>query len=190
MKYTRKAVLTGAFSALAFILMLLEFPLPFIIPDFIKLDFSELPALICAFAAGPLWGGAVCLIKNLLHLTVSTTGGVGELANFILGAAFVIPAGIMYKKTHSKKGALISVLASSVIGAVVSLPINYFITYPFYTNFMPLDAILAAYRVFVPSINSLIQALAIFNMPFTFVKFLIDSAVTFLIYKRISRFFK
>ena len=59
MKYTRKAVLTGAFSALAFILMLLEFPLPFIIPDFIKLDFSELPALICAFAAGPLWGGAV-----------------------------------------------------------------------------------------------------------------------------------
>ncbi|MBR4941280.1 MAG: ECF transporter S component, partial [Clostridia bacterium] len=65
MKYTRKLVITAIMSALAFVLMLLEFSVPFVIPDFIKFDFSELPALICAFAVGPIWGGAVCLIKNL-----------------------------------------------------------------------------------------------------------------------------
>lgn len=186
----KKITLTGIFSAIGFLLMLLEFPLPFIIPDFIKVDFSELPALICTFSAGPLWGIAVCLIKNLLHLTVTTTSGVGELANFILGVALVLPAGLIYKKKHSKKGALLSVIVGSLVAAIVSLPINYFITYPFYMNFIPQEAILSAYRVFMPSIENLFQALAIFNVPFNFVKYSADALITFAVYKRLSPFFK
>lgn len=190
MKNIRKLVLTGIFSGIGFVLMLLDFPLPFLIPSFIKLDFSELPALICAFAAGPVWGVAVCLIKNLLHLLVTTTGGVGELANFLLGAAFVLPAGLFYRFRKTKTGALWGCLAGAALAALVSVPVNYFITYPFYMNFMPAEAILAAYQALLPSVNSLLQALVIFNMPFTFGKFAIDATVTFLIYKRLSPFLK
>ncbi len=190
MRNTRRLALTGIFSAMAFLLMLLEFPLAFVIPDFIKFDFSELPALICAFSAGPLWGGAVCLIKNLLHLTVSATGGVGELANFLLGICFVVPAGAVYKKARTKNGALIGCVIGAVVGSVVSFPVNSFITYPFYMNFLPEEAIIAAYRVFIPSLESLWQALLIFNLPFTFFKFAADSTITFLIYKRISPLLK
>ena len=186
MKNTRKLVLTGIFSAIAFLLMLLEFPLAFIIPDFIKFDFSEIPALICGFSAGPLWGGAVCLIKNLIHLTMTTTGGAGELANFLLGACFVVPAGFIYKFNRTKKGALMGCLAGSALGAIVSFPVNLFLTYPVYSKFLPIDAILELYRMFVPQIETLNQALLIFNLPFTFVKFLIDAIITFFIYKRIS----
>ena len=91
------------FSALAFILMLIDFSTP-VIPSFVKLDFSEIPALLAAFMFGPLEGMAVCLFKNLLHLTVTSTAGVGELANFLLGAAFAGTAGIIYRKKHKAEG--------------------------------------------------------------------------------------
>ena len=159
-------------------------------PPFIKLDFSELPALIASYAAGPLWGGAVCLLKNILHLMNTTTGGVGELANFLLGAAFVIPAGLLYQAHKNKKGAFLGAAIGALSAAVISLPVNYFITYPFYTNFMPMEAILDAYRIFMPSIRSLAEALAVFNIPFNFIKYMLDAAITFLIYKRISPLLK
>ena len=92
----RKLTGTAMLSAIAYILMFLEFPIPFLIPPFIKMDFSELPALLAAFAYGPLWGVAVCLIKNLIHLLNTQTGGVGELSNFLLGAAFVFSASALF----------------------------------------------------------------------------------------------
>ncbi|MGN1450864.1 MAG: ECF transporter S component [Eubacteriales bacterium] len=186
MKSTRKLVVTAIFSALAFVLMLLDFPIPFLIPSFIQFDFSELPALICSFAVGPVWGGAVCLVKNLLHLFVTTTGGVGELANFLLGACFVVPAGIIYKNVKSRKGALLGSLAGSLAGALASLPINFYITYPFYMNFMPEETILSAYQAIIPSVKTIFQSLLVFNLPFTFFKFICDSVVTFFVYKHIS----
>ena len=84
----RYITVTAMLSAVAFILMFFDFSVPFM-PSFIKMDLSELPALIGAFAMGPVCGTFVCLVKNLLHLTITSTGGVGELTNFILGAAFV-----------------------------------------------------------------------------------------------------
>lgn len=189
MNKTRKLVLTAIFSAIAFLLMLAEFPLAFLMPGFLKLDFSELPALICSFSAGPLWGVAVCLIKNLMHLPMTTTAGIGELANFLLGAAFVLPAGWIYHTHRTKKGALIGSVSGSLIGACMSFPINLFVAYPFYISLMTKDAILAMYRVFLP-VDALWQALLIFNLPLTLCKFLIDAAVTFVIYKRISPLLK
>lgn len=190
MKLTRKLCLTGVFSAIAFILMLLEFPLAFIIPEFIKFDFSELPALICGFSAGPLWGAGVCLIKNLLHLTATNTGGVGELANFIIGASFVFTACFIYRFNKKKPTALLGMVVGAVVSAAISFPINKFITYPFYMNFMNEEAILGAYRVFIPTLKNLNQALLYFNLPFTFFKFIINSVITFGIYKRISPIIK
>ena len=175
----RKLTTTAVMAAIATILMYIEFPIP-IMPGFIKLDFSELPALLTSFALGPWYGALVCLLKNLIHLPVTSSSGVGELANFLIGVCFVIPTGYIYQFHKSRKGALIGSLVGAVIMAVVSFPINYFIVYPFYTNFMPMEAIVGAYQAI----------LLIFNVPFTFVKGMIDVVITFLVYKRLSPIIK
>ncbi len=186
----RAVTMTGMLSAVAYVLMLLDFSIP-IIPSFVKMDFSELPALIGAFAFGPVSGVAVCLVKNLLHLLVTSTGGVGELANFLLGAAFVFPAGLIYKRMNSRKGALIGSVVASAVMAAISLPVNLYITYPFYTNFMPMESIIGAYQAIIPWVDSLTKALLIFNVPFNFVlKGLGNAFITFLIYKKISPLLK
>lgn len=187
----RNFIVAALLSAISYILMLIEFPIPALIPSFVKMDFSELPALIAAFSLGPVWGAAVCLIKNLLHLIVTTTGGVGELANFILGAVFTFSAGFIYKKNKNIKGALLASIVGSALMALVSLPVNYFITYPFYSNFMPMDAILGMYKAILPSADTLFKALLIFNVPFNFVfKGIVNSLITFLVYKRLSLIIK
>lgn len=181
----RKLTTTAIMAAIATILMYVEFPIP-VMPGFIKLDFSELPALLTSFALGPWYGALVCLLKNLIHLPVTQTSGVGELANFLIGIFFVIPAGFIYRKVKTRKGALIGSLAGALIMALISFPINYFIVYPFYTNFMPMEAIIGAYQAIYHGIKGLADALLIFNVPFTFCKGIIDVLITFLIYKRIS----
>ena len=100
---TRALTVTAMFSAVAFVLMFLEFSIPVVIPSFVKMDVSELPALLAAFGLGPVYGVVVCLVKNLLHLLVTTTGGAGELGNFLLGACFILPAGLIYHMHKSRK---------------------------------------------------------------------------------------
>lgn len=181
----RKITVTAIMSAIATVLMFLEFSIP-IVPSFLKFDFSDLPAVITSFALGPVWGVIVELLKNLIHLPASGTSGVGELANFIIGALLVFPAGLVYKLKKDRKGAVIGSLAGALIAAVVSIPVNLFITYPFYTNFMPMEAIIGAYRAILPAADTLIKALLIFNVPFTFVKGMICVILTFLVYKKLS----
>ena len=190
--YIKRVSLCGILGALGFVLMLLEFPLPFIIPSFIKLDFSEIPALISAFAYGPIYGILVCLIKNLLHLFVTSSAGVGELSNFVLGAIFVGVAGAVYKKIHSRKGALIGSLIGAFIMAVISIFTNYFIVYPAFSVLygLPMDAILGMYKALLSSVNNLFEALVIFNLPFNLGKGILDAAICFLIYKKISPILK
>lgn len=182
---THKLVVTAMLSAVAAVLMFLEFNVP-IMPGFIKLDISELPALLASFSLGPIYGVAVCLVKNLVNLTHTSTGGVGELCNFLMGVTFVVPAGLVYRKLKSRKGALIGSLIGSVIMAVISVPLNYFITYPIYTLFMPMEGIIGAYQLILPFVDNLLQCLLIFNMPFTFVKGMLVVLITFLIYKPLS----
>ena len=179
---TRYVAVTAMLSAVATVLMYLEFSVP-IMPGFIKLDVSELPALIASFSMGPISGLAVCLVKNLIKLFFTSTAGVGELCNFLLGACFVVPAGIIYSRRKTFKGAIIAGIVGMLCMAVLSLPINYFI---FYETLMPREAIIGMYQAILPSVNSLFECLLVFNVPFTFVKGLIDCIITFLIYKRIS----
>ena len=121
----RKLTGTAMLSAIAYVLMFLDFSVPFM-PSFIKMDLSELPALIGAFAYGPVAGVVICLVKNVIHLMITTTGGVGELSNFLLGASFVLVSGGVYRFKKSRKGALIgSVLGAFVMG-IFSIISNYF----------------------------------------------------------------
>ena len=185
----RYIVVTAMLSAVAFILMFFEFSVPFM-PAFVKLDLSELPALIGAFSMGPLCGVLVCLIKNLLHLLITTTGGVGELSNFVLGAVFVLTAGLIYKRKKSRKTAIIGSLTGAVLMALISVVSNYFVVYPFYTVFLPMDTIISMYQAILPGVNGLLECLIVFNMPFTFLKGMISVVITFLIYKHISPILK
>ncbi len=178
-------VVTAILGAVSAVLMLLNFPIP-IMPGFLKFDFSELPALVASFTIGPLSGIGVCLFKNIINVFSSSSNGVGELMNFLVGIAFVLPAGLIYRYMPSRKGALIGSLVGSFLMGVVSLPVNYFITYPMYQNFMPMEAIMGMYQVLNPSIETLWQALLVFNAPFTIVRGLIVSAITFAIYKKIA----
>lgn len=189
-KVIRNITVTGMLSAIAFILMFLEFPVPFLMPSFIKMDLSDLPALIGSFAIGPVAGVVICLIKNLIHLSLSQTGGVGELSNFLLGCAFVLPAGIIYKCKKTKKVAIIASAIGAVAMAALSFPINYFLVYPVYYAFMPKENVLAAYQLILPSVKNMPQALLIFNVPFTFVKAAIAAVITVLVYKPLSPILK
>lgn len=184
-----KLTMTAMLSAIAFILMFLEFSVP-IMPPFIKLDLSELPALLGAFAMGPVSGVMICLVKNLLHLFMTSTGGVGELSNFILGACFVLPAGLIYRRWKGKKSAIFGALAGAVLMAAVSIISNYYIVYPFYYNFMAKEAILEAYQAIIPSVTNILECLIVFNAPFTLVKGLLSVVITIFIYKHISPFLK
>lgn len=181
----RSMAVIAMLAAVSFVLMLFDFSVPFM-PGFIKMDLSELPALVGAFALGPVSGVAVCLVKNLLHLFVTSTGGVGELSNFMLGAVFTGVAGWMYQRSKTRRGAFIGALTGAVCMAVVSVFSNYYIVYPVYTAFMPMEGIIAAYQAIYSGIDNLWKALILFNMPFTFVKGMLVTAVTFLIYKKIA----
>ena len=186
----RYLTVTAMLSAVAYVLMFIDFPIPFLIPSFIQMDISELPALVGAFAFGPVCGVLICLVKNLLHLFITSTGGVGELCNFLLGATFVLAAGLIYKHKKSKKNALIGALVGAVLMGIISVPLNYFLTYPIYYNFMSKEAILEAYRAIIPSMKNILQCLICFNMPFTIAKGLICTGVTMLIYKHLSPILK
>ena len=135
-----------------------------------------------------MYGVAVCLIKNVLTLIFhGSTGGIGEVCNFLIGAAFVAAEGILYKRNKPRKGAILAALTGSAVMAVVSIPVNYFISYPVYAQmFGGLDKIIAAYQALRPGTNGLMECLLVFNMPFTFVKGLLNSVLCFLIYKPLS----
>lgn len=185
-KRTHRLAVAAMLSAVAAVLQFVEFSIP-LIPSFVKLDISDLPA-------GPVYGVVIQLVKNLLHLPFGSSAGVGELSNFILGAVFVLCAGLVYRKHKSRKGALIGAMLGAVLMAVVSVPSNYFFVYPAYVKVygMPLEAIIGAYQAIlgtiaeVPSSNALLNCLLVFNVPFTFCKGLLDVGLCFLIYKPLS----
>ena len=186
-KKTRLIAGCGMLTAAAVVLQYIEFAIP-IMPSFIKLDFSDLPELIGAFAYGPLAGIIIALLKNLIHMAVSQSGFIGELSNFLLGAVFAGVAGLVYKKNQTKKGALLGGLLGAACMAAVSLPSNLFIIYPLYYNVMgfPEPAILGMYQALLPAVKNMVQALLIFNVPFTLIKGLICVGVSMLIYKPLS----
>lgn len=178
----RKLTITAMLAAVSSVLMFFSFNVP-LMPSFIKMDFSELPALFASITLGPVSGVVVCLVKNLVNLFFSTTGGVGELSNFILGAFFVLPVGILCRKNKSYKNAIIGSLIGAVIMAAFSVVSNYFVIYPVYYNFLPEEAVLGMYQAINPGIHSVLDALIIFNMPFTFIKGLCSAIIAILLYK-------
>lgn len=186
---TKVLVGTAMLAAVSVVLSYFEFQMPFS-PAFARMDFSDLPALLAAFAYGPISGVGVELIKNLLGLLKGATGGVGELANFAVGTALVLPAGLIYRLRKTRSGALIGMLAGSVLMAIVSALMNYFVLLPLYTMFMPMDEMIAAFAEFIPIIKTRLDICLYSALPTTFGKGIVVSAITFLLYKRLRPLLK
>ena len=185
-----KITVTAMLSAVAFLLMFVEFPIPALIPAFVKMDISDLPELLAAFSLGSVYGVAVSFLKNLLHILFKGTSSayVGELFNFLMGAVFSASAGLIYRWKKTRRGALLGSVVGAVLMAVLSVPLNYFVVYPAYVVCyeLPLDVIIGMYQEIRPATNGLLECLVVFNMPFTLVKGLLDVLLCFLVYKPLS----
>ena len=181
----RMLTMTAVLSVIAFVLAFFEFPVP-LSPSFARMDLSDLPALIGAFAYGPAAGILIELVKNALQLLTSSTGGIGELANFIMGGSFVAAAGLIYKFHKTKKMAMIACLMASVVMGIVAAIVNYFILLPVFEAFMPLDQLIASFGEFIPFIKTKLDVVLFNAFPFNLLKGIGISIVTMLLYKRLT----
>lgn len=176
-------------SAIAAILMLFEFPLPFA-PSFYELDLSEIAVLIAGFALGPMAGVLTELLKITLNLVMNgtDTAFVGEIANFFIGISFVLPASIIYKHKKSLSGAIIGMIVGTVSLAIIGALINYYVMIPAYSHFfkLPLDVIIGMGTKINPNINSLFTLILFATLPFNLLKGIVCSLATAFIYKRVS----
>jgi len=172
-------------SVISFVIMFIEFPLP-LFPPFLKIDLSDIGALVGTFAFGPVAGIAIELLKNILHLMRTSTGGVGELANFLVGAALVAPAGFVYARNKTMKSALLGLALGTITMGVVGAFANYYIIIPFYSNFMPIDQIIGMAQAANSLIVDLKSYIIYAVIPFNILKGIAVSVLTLLIYKRIS----
>lgn len=192
---TRKIAMIGMFSAIASVLMLFEFPLPFA-PAFYKLDFSELPILVGTFAFGPAAGVMMEFIKIVLKLFIkgTTTVFVGDLANFVVGCSFILPASVVYVFHKNKKSAVIGCIAGTLVMTIFGTAFNAIYLLPAFSKLygMPLDSILEMGSAINPLVTkgSIVSFVAVCVAPMNLLKGVVVSVITLLIYKPLSPIIK
>ena len=181
---TRQLATIAVLAAVASVLFLLEIPVVL----FYKLDFSNLPVLLGTFAMGPLAGTMILLVKSALGLLHTTSQGVGELADFLMGLAMALPAGFIYRFNKSRRGALTGMVVGGVCATVAGVLTNVYILIPFYgaAYGMPVEAIIAMGQSLIPSIDSLWKFVFVITAPFNVLKWTAISAVGWLLYKPLS----
>ena len=181
-------------GAVATVLMLFDFPIPFIAPPFYEMDFSEVPVLVGAFAMGPVAGIAIEAIKILLNFVINgtITAGVGELANFIFGCAFLLPAALIYRRNKTRKNAIIGMAVGTVVMTVAACIINALVLLPAYGAAfgMPVDAFVQMGTSINKAIDSLFTFAVLAVGPFNLIKGIAVSVIVLLIYKRIRMILK
>lgn len=191
---TRRLVQIAMLAAVSAVLMLFEFPIPFLAPSFYEMDFSEIPILIGSFAMGPLAGACIELIKVLINLVINGTDTmfVGEFANLLMGCALVVPAGYIYKRHKTRKHALIGMAAGTICMAAAAVFLNAYLLLPAYGKAfgMSMDVIIKAGAAVNSAIDNLLKFCLLAVAPFNLLKGSFVSVVTFLLYKHISRLLK
>lgn len=186
---TRILVSIAMLSAISYLLAFIEIQIP-LSPSFAKMDLSDFPALIAAFAIGPLAGVLVEAVKNGLQLLTTSTGGIGEFANFLMGSALVSTAGLFYQKSKTKKRAVIGGMLGSVAMAITAALLNYFVLLPLYSTFMPIEQVIESFASFIPFINTKLDVILFNAIPFNLFKGAVLSLLTILVYKRLSPILK
>ena len=189
----RNMVAIAMLGAVAMILQLFDFPLWFA-PSFYKIDLSEVPVMIGTFALGPAAGALIELIKNLLKLVMkgTNTAFVGDIANYVIGCALVVPAGIIYKKKKSKKNAIIGMAVGTAVMTIAGCFINAFVLLPAYGKAfgMPIDALVGMGTAVNPAITGIGSFVILAVAPFNIIKGFVVSIITLILYKYISPILK
>ncbi len=190
---TKMITQIGMLGAIATVLMLFEIPLPFA-PSFYEIDFSEVPILIGCFSMGPLAGALIELVKIVLNFVINgtATAGVGEIANYIIGCALCVPAGLIYKRNKTKKGALIGLVVGTVFMTVLGCFVNAYILLPTYAVAfkMPIDGLVQMGTAVNANIDSLFTFVMFAVAPFNLLKGVLDAVIVMAIYKKISPILK
>ena len=184
---TNYLVKVAVLAAIARVVMFFEFPLP-IFPAFLKMDFSDLIPLLGGLAMGPLAGVLIELVKNLIHVVNSTTGGVGDLANFIVGAAYIFSVSYFYQKHKTKKGAVIGLIVGILAMIVAGALVNYFITVPLYAIVLGLstEAIVGMSAAVIPAIHDKFTLILFAFCPFNLLKGVLLTLLALPLYKHVS----
>jgi riboflavin transporter FmnP len=188
----RRVILIAIFTALSTILYHLKFPLPFIFPAFLDIQFSNLPAIICGLTLGPVSGAVVVVLRTLIKLPFTGSFGVGELADLIIGLAVVLTSSIYYQYHKTRKGGLIALLLSSVAWIITAVVANYFVLIPFYEELLGFDTLYAALEI-VPGItrtNYMLYYILFAVIPFNLLLSTLVNVVTYFVYKKVSIFTK
>lgn len=184
-----KTIKISLLSAIAFVLMFFEIPLP-IFPSFLQIDLSDLPALLGTFALGPVSGVLIELFKNVLHIVFkgTQTGFVGEFANFMVGSIFVVTAGIIYKMRKSKKTAILGLIAGTVVMSLSASVLNYTVLLPLYAKIFkaPIEVFVAMGTAINSNIKTVKDLVLLSILPFNLLKGIVVSAVTIPVYKSVS----
>ena len=190
---TRNMVNISMLAAVAIVLMLFEFPLPFL-PPFYKIDASELPVIIGAFTMGPVAGVLIEFVKVLLNILIdgTTTAFVGEFANFLIGCSYVVPASIVYYFRKTRKNAVLGLMLGTVVCAVVGCLLNAYLLLPAYSKafHMDIEALIAMGTAANKAIDSMLTFVLFATAPLNILKCGVVSVFTMLIYKPISRILK
>ncbi|MBZ9685104.1 ECF transporter S component [Clostridium estertheticum] len=183
-----KLIKISLLSVMAFLLMYIELPIP-IFPEFLKIDISDLPALLGAFALGPIAGVVIELFKNILHgMLAGKTAFVGELANFLVGSSLVLVSGYIYKARKSKGGAIVALLLGVVCMSIFAGILNYFVILPLYESVLgfPVDVVVGMGTKINHKIVDLNSFIIWSIIPFNFIKGIVVSSVTLALYKSVS----
>lgn len=181
---TRDVATIAILSAISALLFLVEIPVVL----FYKLDLSNLPVLLGTFAMGPLQGTLILLVKSLLGLLHSSSQGVGELADFLMGAAMLLPAGLIYQRHKNRKGAITGMAIGTIVATVAAVFVNLYLLIPFYgvAYGLPVEAIVSMGQAIVPAVDTAFKFVLCITAPFNLLKWVVISVVTALIYKPLS----
>lgn len=187
---TKQIVIIGMLAALSYILMLLHFPVKYM--GFLEIEFSDIPAIVASFSFGPATGILIELIKNLIKaITASTTGGSGEIANFIVSVGYVLPLGLIFHKAKFKHKTILACIAGTICMVLTGIVINYFITVPLYAKlFGGEEAVIGACASVIPAIQSIGTVVILGITPFNIVKGILISILGVLCYKGIGKYIK
>ena len=189
---TSKLVKISILAAIGYILMFIAIPIPALFPDFLKIDISDLPVLLGGMALGPVAGIWISFLKNLLQLVTgfSTTGGVGELANFIIGGSFVWVVSFIYSNKKNIKGVIIGLLLGIITMTIVGCIANYVLILPFYSTIMPIDQVINMGSKINPLITNKITFILWIIAPFNLIKASLISLITLPMYKKTEKILK
>ena len=188
---TAKLTITAMFGALAAILMLFELPIFFTLP-FIMLDFSDVPVILGAYMLGPLWGCVIGFIKIALNFVLNgtTTAGIGELANLIFTLAYVLPASLIYRFKRTKKGAVLSLIAGTLIASVVAVIVDWYMMFPFYLNAftdLSMESLIAMHVGSNPLVKDAATMMWLSVFPANLLKYTLASVITFFVYSPLRK---